>query len=53
MTDLNAEDLKIQVKKYLSDYSREWRKKNPDKVKRINMRYWLKKANEEAEKNSK
>lgn len=25
-------------------YMREWRRKNPDKVKRNNERYWLRKA---------
>lgn len=27
-------------------YMREWRKKNPDKVKAANTRYWEKKADE-------
>lgn len=31
-------------------YYREWRKKNPDKVKEKNRRYWEKKAAEEKEK---
>lgn len=53
MAELSEQDLKVQVKKYLSDYSRAWRKKNPDKVKQINMRYWVKKAKEQAEKDSK
>lgn len=27
-------------------YKREWNRKNPDKVKLYNERYWIKKANE-------
>lgn len=31
-------------------YQREWRRKNPDKVKANTMRYWAKKAAEAKEK---
>lgn len=30
-------------------YAREWRKKNPDKVKAANVRYWEKKAAKQRE----
>ena len=32
------------VKEAQRQYQREWRKKNPDKVKAISNRYWTKKA---------
>jgi len=32
------------------EYQRQWRKKNPDKVREKNRRYWVKKAREQAEK---
>lgn len=32
------------------EYYREWRKKNPDKVKAIQERYWMKKAMAAAKK---
>lgn len=38
------ENLEDEAKKIQAQYHREWRKKNPDKVKAINKRYWLKKA---------
>lgn len=31
-------------------YQREWRKKNPEKVREINERYWLKRAEQELAK---
>lgn len=31
------------------EYQRQWRKKNPDKVREKNRRYWEKKAREQAE----
>lgn len=34
------------VKNLKAEYYRKWRAKNPDKVKEINKRYWLKKAKE-------
>jgi len=33
-----------------NEYRREWRKKNPDKVKAMNDRYWAKKAAQAAAK---
>ena len=42
------------IKKARRDYQREWRKKNPEKVKAAQERYWLKKAqSEEGEKRGK
>lgn len=35
-----------EINKERREYKREWRKKNPDKVKAANERYWLKKAAE-------
>lgn len=35
-----------RAKEARREYLREWRKKNPDKVKRTLERYWLKKAEE-------
>lgn len=32
------------IKKARAEYAREWRRKNPDKVREINRRYWEKKA---------
>ena len=29
-------------------YAREWRKKNPDKVREINRKYWVRRAQREA-----
>lgn len=40
------ENLEELVKNLKADYYRKWRAKNPDKVKEINKRYWLKKAQE-------
>ncbi len=35
-----------RAKEARREYLREWRRKNPDKVKRTMERYWLKKAEE-------
>ena len=32
------------IKTLRAKYYREWRKKNPDKVREINMRYWQRRA---------
>lgn len=34
------------IREIKNEYAREWRRKNKDKVKEINDRYWLKKAKE-------
>ena len=38
------EDILAEIRKANREYKKEWRKKNPDKVKAANERYWLKKA---------
>ena len=40
------EDILAEIRKANREYKKEWRKKNPDKVKAANERYWLKKAKE-------
>ena len=54
MTELerNAmrEEVLAEIRKVNREYKKEWRKKNPDKVKAANERYWLKKAKELMEK---
>lgn len=47
MTDKELDEL---VKKAQREYQREWRKKNPDKVKAKNRRFLEKKALELAQK---
>lgn len=36
-----------KAKKLQAQYHRQWRSKNKEKVKEINKRYWLKKAQEQ------
>ena len=43
----NIEEL---ARKLRNEKAKEWRAKNPDKVKEINHRYWLNKAKKELEK---
>lgn len=38
------EDIKERVKEVRRAYYKEWRKKNPDKVKAHNQNYWAKQA---------
>lgn len=40
---LSAEEVE-KIKAAKRRYDREWRKKNPEKVKAIQERYWLRKA---------
>lgn len=40
------EDPQARVKAARAAYARKWRKKNPEKVKKYNENYWLKKAKE-------
>ncbi len=51
----NEEQIIIAAKEERRRYLSEWRKKNPDKVKAANERYWIKKAMKaiEAEKQNK
>ena len=41
LTDKEIQELAREKQR---EYLREWRKKNPDKVKEYNQRYWRKKA---------
>jgi hypothetical protein len=44
------EEVLAEIRRANREYKKEWRKKNPDKVKASNERYWLKKAKELMEK---
>ena len=48
---MNENKLKEAAKEARRQYGREWRKKNPEKVREYNDRYWLKKAAAVAEVN--
>jgi hypothetical protein len=41
-----SEKLKAEIREAQRQYKREWRRKNPDKVKAANERYWIKRARE-------
>ena len=41
---LTDEQIHELAKKIRREYQREWRKKNPDKVKEYNQRYWRRRA---------
>ena len=41
--------LKLRAKEIRNEYMRQYRKKNPDKVREINKRYWERKAEREQE----
>lgn len=41
-------NLSDAAKRARADYAKEWRKKNPEKQREINRRYWEKKAQEPA-----
>lgn len=47
------EELEQKAREIKNKQAREWRAKNKEKVKEINHRYWLKKAREIIEKESK
>lgn len=47
---MNNKNLNEMARKERNKYSRNWRKNNKEKVKAINLRYWIKKAKEEEEK---
>lgn len=46
---MDENSLEIAAKQAQREYARQWRRKNPDKIRDINRRYWQKKA---AQKNS-
>ena len=41
-----SKQLSEEARKARNEYYREWRKKNPEKVKQAQERYWKKKAKE-------
>lgn len=41
---VSEENLNEEIRKLKNKQMREWRKKNKDKVKAINERYWIKRA---------
>lgn len=43
---MNHTNLEASAKEAKSRYYREWRKKNPDKLKQYNQKFWAKKARE-------
>ena len=51
MNNLTDKQLEELAKEKQREYQREWRKKNPDKVKEYNQRYWRKKALEMLKEN--
>ena len=44
MKKLTDEQLEELAREKQREYLREWRKKNPDKVKEYNQRYWRRRA---------
>ena len=42
--ELTEEELKDKARLARNRYAREYRRKNPEKIKAINERYWIKKA---------
>jgi beta-N-acetylglucosaminidase len=47
------EEILAEIREAQRLYQKEWRKRNPDKVKASTERYWLKKAKEIMEKENK
>ena len=47
---MSEKELHELVKAEQNRYAREWRAKNPDKVRAFNRRYWEKRARERIEK---
>lgn len=47
------EEILAEIREANRQYKKEWRKRNPDKVKASNERYWLKKAASFMEKKQK
>jgi hypothetical protein len=44
---MTSEDIKGAIRKVSNEYFREYRRKNPEKIKAISQRHWLKKAIEQ------
>ncbi len=53
MREKMREEILAEIREAQRLYKKEWRKKNPDKVRISNERYWLKKAKEIMEKENK
>ena len=51
MNNLTDEQLEELAREKQREYLREWRKKNPDKVKEYNERYWRRRAIRELKEN--
>ena len=49
---MNREEIQELVREERRRYAREWRAKNPDKVKAANARFWEKKALERLSANA-
>lgn len=49
MNAKHGKDLKLRAREIRNEYMRQYRKKNPDKVREINKRYWERKAEREQE----
>jgi len=48
---MNIEDKAKELRReYQREYMRKWRKKNPEKIKEINERYWINRAKEQLKK---
>lgn len=46
----NEAELEKKIKELKNAIAKEWRKKNKEKVKEINKKYWIKRAQKELEK---
>lgn len=44
LSEEEIQELVKEAKEQKNQYNREWRKNNKEKVKAINQRYWIKKA---------
>lgn len=49
MHDKDQEQLEAKARELRNAYYKEWRKRNPEKVKANNRNYWLRKAAEQKE----
>lgn len=44
----DMQDMEQRIRKARNEYMREWRRKNPEKVRAISRRYWATRANKKA-----
>lgn len=49
----DEKEIEEMVRKLRNQTAREWRAKNKDKVREINIRYWINRAKKELEKENK